>query len=74
MIQRPIEAANRQQCGDGTARVALVRATREFSAPCLERSYPHSIVAGGLPEMSYTTRDTPEISLMMLREHRSRKS
>ena len=28
-------------------------------------SHSHSIVAGGLPEMSYTTRLIPRISLMM---------
>ena len=29
--------------------------------------YSHSIVAGGLPNMSYTTRDTPAISMTRLR-------
>ena len=28
-------------------------------------AYSHSIVAGGLPETSYTTREIPLISLMM---------
>src|SRR5690606_5959206 len=36
--------------------------------------HSHSIVAGGLPEMSYTTREMPSISLMMRRQTRSRKS
>ena len=34
------------------------------AAPCRGR-YSHSIVAGGLPEMSYTTRLMPRTSLMM---------
>jgi len=46
--------------------------------PCHTREAPwsghsHSIVAGGLPEMSYTTRDIPGTSLTM-RCTRSRKS
>ena len=36
--------------------------------------YSHSIVAGGFPEMSYVTRDTPWTSLMMRRATRSRNS
>ena len=36
--------------------------------------YSHSIVAGGLPLMSYTTRDTPLSSLTMRRDTVSRKS
>jgi len=36
--------------------------------------YSHSIVAGGFPEMSYTTREMPFTSLTMRRETRSRKS
>ena len=37
------------------------------AGPCsaLRRRYSHSIVAGGLPEMSYTTRLMPRTSLMM---------
>src|SRR5690606_28026179 len=31
----------------------------------VRRTHSHSIVAGGLPEMSYTTRETPRSSLMM---------
>lgn len=32
------------------------------------RGYSHSMVAGGLPEMSYTTREMPGTSLTMRRE------
>ncbi len=38
------------------------------------RRHSHSIVAGGFPEMSYTTREMPFTSFTMRREHRSRKS
>src|SRR3989338_3971590 len=41
---------------------------REFStwkANYTKTPYSHSIVAGGLPEMSYTTRLMPRTSLMM---------
>ena len=38
------------------------------------KTYSHSIVAGGLLEMSYTTRDTPGTSLMIRRDTRSRNS
>src|SRR5262249_20935796 len=36
--------------------------------------YSHSIVAGGFDEMSYTTRFTPDTSLMMRLESRASKS
>ena len=36
--------------------------------------YSHSIVAGGFPLMSYTTRDTPRTSLMIRFDTRPRKS
>ena len=36
--------------------------------------YSHSIVAGGFPEMSYTTREIPGTSLTMRRETTSRNS
>lgn len=36
--------------------------------------YSHSIVAGGFPEISYVTRETPLISLMMRRDTWSRNS
>lgn len=38
------------------------------------RLYSHSIVAGGFPEMSYVTRETPRTSFMMRRDTWSRKS
>ena len=38
------------------------------------RDYSHSIVAGGLPLMSYTTREMPFTSLMMRLDTRPRKS
>ncbi len=37
-------------------------------------THSHSIVAGGFPLMSYTTRDTPRTSLMIRFETRPRKS
>ncbi len=37
-------------------------------------SYSHSMVLGGLEEMSYTTRLTPLTSLMILEEMRPRRS
>lgn len=39
----------------------------QIAGDCLWRTstHSHSIVAGGFPEMSYTTRDTPCSSLMM---------
>src|SRR5690606_7270427 len=37
-------------------------------------AHSHSIVAGGLPLMSYTTRDTPRSSLMIRFDTRPRKS
>jgi len=37
-------------------------------------TYSHSIVAGGFPEMSYTTREIPETSLTMRRETWARNS
>src|SRR5882757_4100809 len=37
-------------------------------------NYSHSIVAGGLPEMSYTTREMPETSFTMRRDTCSRNS
>jgi hypothetical protein len=37
-------------------------------------SYSHSIVAGGLEEMSYTTRLTPGTSLTIRLEMRARRS
>ncbi len=37
-------------------------------------AHSHSIVAGGLPVMSYTTRDTPGTSLTMRREQTSSSS
>ncbi len=36
--------------------------------------YSHSMVAGGLEEISYVTRETPEISLMILLDTNSNKS
>ncbi len=36
----------------------------EYSSALLS-SYSHSMVAGGLPEMSYTTREMPFTSLIM---------
>src|SRR5690242_12519782 len=47
--------------------VGLFRVTRELQRaahPGLV-AHSHSIVAGGLPEMSYTTREMPATSLMM---------
>ncbi len=43
---------------------------RLFTFLCLKgeralAAYSHSMVAGGLPETSYTTREMPLISLMM---------
>ena len=37
-------------------------------------NYSHSIVAGGFPEMSYTTLETLDISLIILFETLSKKS
>ncbi len=37
----------------------------EAAGSCQPRHHSHSIVAGGLPEMSYTTRLIPRTSLMM---------
>src|SRR3569833_4588965 len=37
-------------------------------------NYTHSIVAGGFPEMSYTTREIPDTSLTMRRETWARNS
>src|SRR5690348_4041447 len=37
-------------------------------------TYSHSMVAGGFPEMSYTTREMPRSSLMMRKLTRSRNS
>ena len=53
---------------------AKVQHLERISQQLPDINLSHSIVAGGLPEMSYTTRDTPDISLMMRREERSRKS
>ena len=39
-----------------------------------DSAYSHSIVAGGLLEMSYTTRFTPFTSLMMRLEIRAKTS
>ena len=46
---------------------------RLYASACA-KTYSHSIVAGGLPEMSYTTREMPSTSLMMRLEQRPRKS
>ena len=43
-------------------------------APCRTWAHSHSIVAGGLPETSYTTRERPGTSLMMRREQISSSS
>jgi len=40
----------------------------------LASRHSHSMVAGGLPEMSYTTRDIPGTSLQMRRATLSRNS
>src|SRR5688572_25386669 len=40
----------------------------------LSRPHSHSIVAGGFPEMSYTTCEIPFTSFTMRREQMSRKS
>ena len=40
----------------------------------LRAAYSHSIVAGGLPEMSYTTREIPETSLTMRSDTWARNS
>jgi len=42
--------------------------------PRIRSRHSHSMVAGGLPEMSYTTREMPFTSLTMRREHTSRNS
>ena len=47
---------------------------RRAEAPLAHTDYSHSIVAGGLPEMSYTTREMPGTSLTMRRDTRSRNS
>ena len=39
-----------------------------------EAPHSHSIVAGGFPEMSYTTRDTPGTSFTILLEQTSNNS
>src|SRR5690349_8234593 len=52
----------------GTPGVAELDAIGEATA------HSHSMVAGGFPEMSYTTREMPFTSLTMRREHTSRKS
>jgi hypothetical protein len=41
---------------------------------CRQPPHSHSMVAGGFPEMSYTTREIPGTSLTMRRETSSRKS
>lgn len=66
----------RRNAADGRQRTKIVDKplffvweTRESPDLCrpLQRilNYSHSIVAGGLPEMSYTTRLIPRTSLMM---------
>ena len=44
------------------------------ASPCRSWAHSHSIVAGGLPETSYTTRERPGTSLMMRREQISSSS
>lgn len=47
---------------------------RRKESPNAPAVHSHSIVAGGLPEMSYTTREMPRSSLMMRLETLARKS
>ena len=59
-----------------TVAVLIVHSCRgtDWYAQRTLRGYSHSMVAGGLEEMSYTTRLTPWTSLMMRLEMRARTS
>src|SRR5262245_29912385 len=71
---QPLSQKSRFGRSDAAHRTSQAMRSWSVNERCETSTHSHSIVAGGLPEMSYTTRLMPCTSLMMRFEVRASKS